>query len=291
MKFKRFFRMFIEVDSGETIEVEYPLTITFDVKRNTLASSNTGHFQIFNLKADNRHRIYHDSYDTLTYRRILLQAGYEDESPLPTIFAGNIISASSYRQGTNFITDITAYDGIYGTANGQVNSTIPSGYSLKNTLSGVLGSMPKLNPGAIGDFSQQSSRGLTLMGNSWEIAQRLVSPQNGIAFVDNEIYNVIRKNEYLVGAEGITLINSETGLLQTPRRFDAQLNAEVLFEPRIQVGQLVQLESRERIYNGRYQINGIAHKGTISGAVCDNATTTVSLWLGTERLVGVARSR
>ncbi len=290
MKFGRTFRLTVDVSDTESIVIDYPLTLIFDVSRNTLASANRGHFQIYNLKPDNRLKVYHDRYDTQTYRQIVLQAGYEDESPLPTIFRGNIIQASSYRAGTNWITEIEAFDGGFGIINGQVSQTVPAGWDLPQIIKSVLGGLPNVTVGAVGDLDQQNARGLTVMGNSWEIANRIAAGQDATAFVDNEQANLLKKDEYIAGVGGIEIITSDTGLLQTPRRYDARIDVEIIFEPRLVVGQIVQLQSLEQIYNARYQVIGIAHKGTISGAVCDSATTVASLWLGTSQLKAVARA-
>ncbi len=290
MKFGRTYRMTIQVSDSESIVVEFPQTLILDVSRNTLASANRGHFQIYNLKPDTRLKVYHDRYDTTTFRQIILQAGYEDESPLPTIFRGNIIQASSYRAGTNWITEIEAFDGGYGIINGQVSQTVPAGWGLPQIIKSVLGQLPNVAVGAVGDLTQENKRGITLMGNSWEVANRIAAGQDATAFIDNGQANVLKKDEYIEGVGGITIITSDTGLLQTPRRYDARIDVEIVFEPRLVVGQIVQLQSLEQIYNAQYQVIGIAHKGTISGAVCDSLTTVASLWLGTSQLRAVARA-
>ncbi len=290
MKFGRIYQLTIQVSDTESVVVQYPLTLQFDVSRNTLASANRGRFLVFNLKPDTRLQIYHDRYDTLTYRQIVLQAGYESESPLPTIFRGNIIQASSYRAGTNWITEIEAFDGGFGILNGQVSQTVPAGWTLPQIIKQVLGQIPNVTPGAIGNFQQQNARGVTMQGSSWDVANRIAAGQDAVAFVDNEQANLLHKNEYIAGAGNINLITSETGLLQTPRRYDARLDVEILFEPRLVVGQIVQLQSLEQVYNANYQVIGVTHRGTISGAVCENATTVASLWLGTSRLSAVAKA-
>ena len=288
MKFGRIYRMTINIDQGETVTIEFPLTLILDVSRNTLASANRGHFQIYNLKPDTRNKIFHDRYDTTSYQQIILQAGYEKESPLPVIFQGNIIQASSYRQGTNWITEIEAFDGGFGIINGQVSQTVPAGWSLPQIIKSVLGGLPNVNVGAVGDVSQQNSRGITIMGNSWDVANRLAAGQNATVFIDNEKANFLKKDEYIVGAGGIQVITSDTGLLQTPRRYNTNLDVDILFEPRLAVGQLVQLISEETVYNAQYEVIGVTHRGTISGAVGERMTTTANLWRGTTALRPVA---
>src|SRR5882724_4228558 len=153
MKLNRTYTMTVQVSDTEAVVINFPLTLTFDVQRNTLASANKGHFTILNLKPETRKRIFHDRYATLTYRQIKLQAGYEDEAPLPTIFQGNIVSAYSYRQGVNWVTEIEAFDGGFGIINSQVSVSIPAGYTFAQTMRNILSSMQKVNLGSIGQFS------------------------------------------------------------------------------------------------------------------------------------------
>lgn len=291
MKFGRTYELTIQVeDDGTTVVVKYPLTLIIDVRRNALASANQGHFMIYNLKEDTRKKIFHDQYDTLTYRRITLRAGYESEPKLPVIFQGNVIWAYSYRQGSDWITEIEAYDGGYGIINSQISTSQPSGYTLQNLLKTVMSSMQAYNVqmGAIGNFdAERNSRGVTLMGNSWDTIQNLAGGL-GQAFIDNEKVNVLDKNDYIDPPGGITKITSDTGLLETPRRSEAQLEVKMIFEPRLVIGQKVDLESLETVYNNEYAVIGIQHRGVISGATSGDMDTVLSLWEGTSKLTKVA---
>lgn len=59
----------------------------------------------------------------------------------------------------------------------------------------------------------------------------------------------------------------------------------MLFEPRLTIGQQVQLQSQtNRIFNGMYKVMGFEHSGMISPAVGGDCKSSVSLWLGTQVL-------
>jgi hypothetical protein len=304
MKFGRIYSMTIQVSETQTVVVEYPLTLEFSITRNTLASANQATFRLKNLKADTRTQIYHDRFDTGHYRGIILRAGYEKESPLPVIFQGNIQQASSYRQGVDWITEIEAFDGGYGIQNGQVSQTVPAGWSLPQIIKQVLSTLPHTGIGQIGDLSQQNSRGITLMGNSWDVTNRIAIGQNTNAFIDSEVANLLKDDEYIAVSGGIPLITSDNGILNSPRRFESILKLDILFEPRIVLGQLVQLDTLSfsglalafsntqqlAVNNGQYKVMGFSHRGTISGAVCGEAVTNVDLFLGTQRLIPIARA-
>ena len=97
----------------------------------------------------------------------------------------------------------------------------------------------------------------------------------------------MNKNEYLASAGEVFVISSQTGLLETPRKFDDRIDVKILFEPRMRVGMLVKIQSLETYYNGLFSVKGVTHAGVISGAVGGQLYTTLSVWRGTEGLKGV----
>ena len=286
MKFQRDFIINIE---GQDLshEVKFPITLVFDILRNTLSSANTGRFTIYNLNQTTRRDIYKDRWDTTVYRQVKLQAGYIGQSSLPTIFQGNIQRAYSQRRGSDWATDLECFDGGFGIINSQINTTLAKGWDVEQALISAFKSMKdgRIEIGAIGKFPVESTRGLTMAGTSWDSATRLVGP--GVCFIDGEKANALQKDEFILNAAGIPVINSSTGLLNAPRRMNATLEIDMLFEPLLIVGQILRVESIETVNNGTYQVIGVRHKGTISGAVGGQAVTTATLWLGTSALQGV----
>lgn len=299
MKFQRTYNMTVQVDAQDlpvpllpsnAVVIKYPLTATFDINRSTLGSANTGKFTVLNLKESTRRRIFHDRYDTLpaSRRGIVMQAGYVGAGPLPMIFQGDITSAYSYRRGQDWVTEIEAFDGGSAILNGQASLSLPAGWDVRDVMKTLMGTLPGVGPGVIGKFSTNNSRGLTVVGNSWDRLQELGDGED--VFIDNGKVNAILKNEYIPStlAPGIELITSETGLLNTPRRYKTHIDFDIMFEPRLVIGQLLQLQSLETINNGLYKVIGIRHNGTISGAIDGGAITSVSVWQGTERLKAAA---
>lgn len=276
--------------TADTVLITSPLTLNFNIVRNTLASSNRATFTIRNLASDTRRQIFHDRIQTQDFKQIKLQAGYEGQSPLPTIFQGNQMQAYSWREGVDWVTEIEAFDGGFGILNGQVAQTVPSGWNLQQIIKSVFATIPHIGIGSIGDVEAGSSRGITLMGNSWDVAGQIATGQNAQCFIDNEQANFLTRDEYIAGPAGLTVISNDTGLLETPRRSNVLLEVKMLFEPRIQVGQRVLVQGLEKVYNGEYKVLGVTHAGVISGAVSGSATTTVSLDLGARVLNAVERA-
>ncbi len=277
------------------VNIAYPLTLYLDVQRSTLAQASTGYFKIMNLKEDTRRQIFHDRYDTLTRRQIILSAGYETDAGvsntanprLPIIFQGDVRFAQSYRQKQDWVTEIEAFDGGFGIINGQVSASIPTGYQMRSVLEAVARTIPNVAMGAIGDVAppDQNSRGIAVMGNSWEVLNDLAPDVN--VFIDNGRVNIIGKDEYIETDSDPFIISADTGLLETPRRGKDTLELKLMFEPRIFVGQQVQVLSSLPYYNGLYSVQGVSHQGVISGAVNGELTTRVTVFTGSQALKGV----
>lgn len=280
MKFDPQYSLAVEVAGGGNVTLKLPLTVEFEVRRDSLASANTCRLVVYNLGTATRNRIYKDKYAVTEFRALQFRAGYEGFTPL--IFNGTVKQAFSYRQGNNILTVIEGYDGGFQIVNGWTAKTIAGGSTAAQIISNLATSLPGIaGTPIVGDFPQRSLRGEVLFGNTWDLIQQKSA---GVAAIDNGQVKVLGDNETIEGE--IAVIESSTGLLGSPQRSDAQLEVTILFEPRLTVGQVVELRSTTNpLFNGRYKVMGFSHRGTISGAVAGQArVTTVSLWLGTQIL-------
>ncbi len=266
--------------SSEIVEINYPLTIEFDIVRAVFSSCPRATITVYNLGEDNRQRLFHDRYDTLYYQPIILQAGYTSEgsTPLATIFKGNVQAAYSYSRKENWVTVFECFSGGFGVINGQASVNQGAPWNLNQVISTLIGQMPNVVAGVINLPVTPNARGISVKGNAWDAIQRLAGNNN--AFIDNETVNVVAQDYYIPSTGNIPLISADTGLLGSPRKLGNMVEVDFVFEPRIIVKQLIELQSTQKIYNGQYCVYGIKHRGTISGAVCGNAITTFSLWNG-----------
>ena len=285
MKLQRKYQLTIQYDDlGSTVVINDPITLELDIHRAIFSSVNTATFRIYNLSPTNRLKLIHDWGDFSHYRSITLNAGYEDQTPLPLIFKGNVIQSYSRRERTNFVTEIECYSGIYAVKNTTVQTSGQAGVSTSQTILQMIQAMSKnhVSLGAVSTFTNPaSSRGDVSSGSAWDKIQSLV-PDNAQVYIDNEKVYVLNENDYIQSADGLDfLINASTGLLETPRRQRLRLDVSTLFEPRINIGNVVKLQSLEEVYNGRYPVIGVNHSGIISGAFSGKLTTTINLNKGT----------
>ena len=286
-KFGRSYYLSVETQSGDTLAIEPPFTIEFDITRNTLSSANVCSIRIYNLSAKHRNQILHNRYDTFTYRQVQLKAGYGLN--LPVIFQGNITQAWSVREGSDYITAIECFDGGFGIANGMTNQAYPATTTQLSIIESLIaGGLPHTAAGTIGEtYTGVLKRGASFSGNTMSLLKDIAG--NGV-FIDGEKVHALGDNECLLGP--IETIDSSSGLLGTPVREESMLTFDMIFEPRVASGQIVYLNSSTAAagVNNYYKVVSIKHKGLISGAVCGDAVTTLGMFVGTSLLTSVGPS-
>ena len=294
-KFDRVYSLKVETDSGreanplefharfnpnEFVEISRPLTVEFEINRQMFGSSQTGSFRIYNLNEKTRGLIQKDWFQVVL-RAIQFRAGYRtsDGDSLPMCFNGTVKTAYSYRQGVDYITEIEAYDGGWNMAYGNnVALSQAAGLSAEKTIRKLAELLPYTTGNAIvGNFPVTNKRGEVLFGNLWDLILR---KSDGKAFFDNGQVKALNYHEVIKGL--LPTISSDTGLLGVPRRTKTTLEFEMLFEPRLLVGQLVKLESENPLFNRPWKVIGFTHRGLISESVGGECRTNVVLWFTQE---------
>ena len=280
LKWTRNYILSIQAEGG-WLDISMPYTLTFNIVRNTMAQANTGRFTILNLAEDTRRRIYKDKFTTNVYKGIELRAGYgESKETLPLIFKGNIKQAYSQRNGVNYETSIEAYDAGFAYVNSNTGRSFAKGTTDKQIIESLIKDLPNISVGKIGTFPNKIDKGNAMQGPTIELIKNIAKSN---FFIDNEKAYCLQENECIHG--NIEKITSATGLLGSPLREEALLTFSILFEPRLQVGQYIQLESQtEKLFNGEYKVIGIEHQGTISDAASGQCITKATLYYGAEGL-------
>lgn len=275
IKFGRNYELKVETLSGSTLTIGLPFTCEFDITRNTLSSANVCQVRLYNLSELNRNQIYFNAFNQSKFRSIILKAGYGDT--LTTVFTGNISQAWSVREGVNFITQIECYDGGFAFVNGNVDIAFPAGTPLTTVIATLMAQLPNISIGAIGNFTGVLNRGNTYSGNP---AQLLFELTGGAFFVDNGKAYALQSDEFVpqLGAaaqsQPIVVVNDQTGLLNTPVLEQTIVRFEMLFEPSLNIGRLVSLQSTtNKNLNGIYKITSVKHRGIISSVVSGNLIT------------------
>lgn len=285
-KFGRNYVLNVETRSGTTLTITLPFTLEFDITRNVMTSANVSSIRVYNLNANNRSQIRKNINDYGDIRIIQLLGGYGDN--LSLMFEGNITQAWSVREGVDFITQIESFDGGYAFANALSNVSFPSQTEQRTVIDSLINDLAGagVKPGAIGSFSGSLVRGNAYSGMTCEILQQLTG---GRFYIDNGKAYALADNECISGP--VTVINARSGLLGTPVREQTIITFDMLFEPKLIVGQQITLQSAtaDSNINGEYKVISLKHRGLISESVAGSAITTVGLLqpLGSQGLVMV----
>jgi hypothetical protein len=287
---------------GSFVSVTLPFTVEFDIVRNKMSSANDANFRIYNLSANQRNSILKPQFTAAT--QIAFMAGYgTSTAQLPLAFSGLVTECVSFREGVDFISQITAKDDGNSYNSATVKLSFPAGtpYQLiveSLALAIVAGSvkssangLPVLSVGKIDVFPGVISRSMMFTGNPIERLKELVGV--GQFYIDNGKINcTFAKDTFSLSDENIPIISSASGLLGTPILEQAILTVNILFNASISVGQQIFLKSSSGPlgYTGYYEVISVHHRGTISGSVCGDATTTLEVFApkALSALLGVA---
>lgn len=285
-KFMRNYRLTIYPPNSSTpIIITMPLTINFSLIRNITSQQNNIDIQIFNLSEEHRSQIYQDWYAfgnplqvinqssglPIGNDNFILEAGYRNS--LYRIFSGVTWRASSAREGTNIVTKISAFANNTDIVSTQTYKTVQSGQTLAQILQSLVSEFPNLTLGNTLNYPNVFSRPVALNGNVFNLLKQYCGAS--AIFVDNNKIYILRDSEAL---NNTFEISDATGILETPRREQGALYVTMLFEPGIQCGQIVQINSTVQAnFNGLYRVNAITHRGMISAAVCGRLVTILEL--------------
>ena len=284
-KFQRNYKLTIQKDGEDEVVISYPLTLDFAITRADLSFSGMASLRVLNVSPETRGLIYKNQTDISTFVKVRLDAGYGDQ--LATIFDGNASWIRSLRpeRSVDYVTEINAYDYGFVISNSRSSFTVQGKAAsqdavirrlcndLRYPVDGVQTVMPV---GAIGNFDKTSRTKYSVNGPTWD-ALKTESGQK--CFIDNGTVYVLGVNE-VVGSE-VFVVNSDTGLLGTPKVDGVHITVEMIFEPGLKIGQMVYLDSSSLPdFNGTYKVIGLSHSGSISGAVSGSCKTVVTLMVG-----------
>lgn len=275
-KFNRQFIMEIDIGAKQYLSITSPFTLEFSIVKHNMGASNIGNFTIYNLNKDTRGKIYKDDFDIVNQPAIQLFAGYADEpgQMLPRCFNGTVRRAYSHRQGSEFRTVIEAFDGPISMGAEKESVTLPAGTTqaaVIEKLATAFKGVDKVNLGT--QYTKVLKRSMAVVNDTMSA---LTNVTNGGFYISDGAAYALSTDDVIPGL--VAKINADNGLLGTPKKSQAIVEVEMLFEPRLKISQMIELESAtDNAFNGTYKIVGLTHRGTISGAVCGDCRTTVNM--------------
>lgn len=251
----------------------FPITMEFSVKRNLFAEVNSLDVSLYNLAPDTYNNLFFDYYNGLA-RTVVLEAGYETTG-LSTIFIGDMWNCFTHRDGANVITKMHCFVGLRTM---QLHTDVTMAGASRDKVLAKLASDMNYGINIYSGKDEKFTRPVSLSGNPMKLAQQY---SNESAYIDNGKLIILENPDAIKGE--VPLINDESGLLGVPQHENALLSVDIIFEPRMVVGQIIEVNSRiHPMFNGQYKVFGIKHEGVISGAEAGKATTTLEMMVGSQ---------
>lgn len=259
---------------GDSVVVTSPITISFSVKRHPFAGQCTASIDVYNLSPSTRTKLFLDWYDFENIRQVTLEAGYEN-GKFDLIYKGRVRICTTKHVNTDNITHIEAISGL-GVLDSMLHFTLNEGETLLDTAGRAIKEIPGVQVGAVSLPDYSFKRPVALIGNAISVLKTYT--KDNIA-IDLDKVIVIEEDEVIDG--DVRVIDDESGLLGAPERQQTSLVVNCVFEPRIKVGQGLEIKSRiAPEFDGQYKVWGVSHNGIIGETQAGQCTTTITLWTG-----------
>jgi len=276
--------------NGNIQTISYPLTCDFTITRNTMGGIQEADFTIYNLGQNTRRLLNKNTVDFSpnNLRSFKFYAGY-GATNLPLVFQGQVLTCNSVREegSPDWETNFACQDpGLLPTA--SVSLPITPQQTRAQGIQGLVGLMNQnastgVSLGLIGPGFQPDSnflRNISFSGSYLQILGQMTGGNlsGGNYFFENQLLNILQPNEAFQN-DGITTLSINQGLLGAPYYEQTWVFANVLFEPRIKMGQLLDLQSIDQPWlNGKKKVVAYTHSGIISESVGGKCQTQIQLF-------------
>jgi len=216
---------------GQGVELSN-LRIAFEVVKTVDAIPNSATIRVYNLNNDNVAAIQQD------YEDVIIKAGYAGGEA--QIFAGNIQYVSHYRQGPDYITEITAADGDRDYRNAYISETLAAGTTDVDVVDRCIGNMTKTRKGTVQISGAPQSRGTVLQGPVREILSQVAMSNACNWSIQDGQLQMVRADSKIGQA---IVVSAQTGLLEAPERNDKGIAARCLLNPNFHINGVIKLDN------------------------------------------------
>jgi len=256
----------IEVGKPGTIGRTFSeFRITFDITKTEYAQeANPCKVQIFNLSENLRSYIFAEK------QKIIVRAGYLEESGLEVIYIGDITSREVILSGPDIITVIDSGDGAESLKKSKVSMSFNPGATGDQLLQKTVDSFQlpkKTNINLIDIPKKVFNNGFSYMGSSPTVMNKLCKNLDLTWSIQNEELKIYRKfnNDKSLAIN----LNPNTGLLGIPTKTKITIqgkevdgwNLDCLLLPKAEPGGLVLVSSSVTGDNKKFKIITTKHVG------------------------------
>ena len=302
LKYQRYYELYYcyDVKDNQWLRVTLPISIDFEISRNNLSSTNTCKFTLYNLSKATRDLMFRDVLDigkpynpketgfievgkaeeTIKQKvgedklrnYVEFWAGYKSSKTRYLVFSGCVLSAYSYKQGVDYVTEINGYSVNLKDPLTYICYTAKAGMSYGSVIGHIANQLTGIFEVNIDEKLEKLTftKDTVLMGTAEDI---LIKQFGFKPYVDNNCLNILSDRSIVNGE--VATITADKGLLESPRRTQNGVKIRMIFEPSLRVGQVVSLQAgMEQTYNDtQFAISGFRHSGSIS-TVRDSQTVS-----------------
>lgn len=275
--------LFIGYDSAN--QVDRSLQVTFDITKSADAKKTGGNaatIEIANLSEESLKKIQQSPFLAFAFK-----VGYKDTG-VKLLLAGQVTQVSTKKQGSDWVTTITAGEGYVELNQSKLRKSLPPGVTYEQGIEECRKGMPNIDKGIYSGVNKNTIAidGIPLSGSAKENLEQICEANRMEYYVDrgalyiNDESGIGHKNYKSVAF----VLSGETGLLGSPfwtqedgrklkndktRRQSVQFQA--LLNPQLLPGSVVKIESR--FINGFFKITSARYSGSYR-----NGTWTVDCY-------------
>lgn len=227
------------------------LRIKFRVEQSSEANANKARIEVYNLSKSSRQLVEKPG------NYLILNAGY-GASP-GRVFEGDIPPGGVLTQkaGPDFVTVFEAGDGLKQLQSAQVNQSFKPGINIRDVFETVADTFGLGKGAREGVQDEFLSNGLAVAGDSKAIMSQLTAKMGLVWNVQDGVLHIHPVGGARPGKA--LLISAKTGLIETPRRGDKQIEIKSLLQAQIRPGVLISLDSD--FLKGELIVDKVIHEG------------------------------
>ncbi len=207
MAFKRVIELTIG-PPGELGKKIKDLRINFSIEKTDTESQNIANIKIYNLSKETSSEV------GKVNNKVILRAGYEDETGISNLFFGDIKSAIDRKEGVARILEINAYDGYANVQNKNISISFSAGTPVQQVFDNIVDvfGLPLTNP--IVNLSGQYVNGYSFVGKAKDALTEVLKRVNKDWTIQNQQLVILSPGE-TIERTGL-LLSSDTGLIDQP---------------------------------------------------------------------------
>lgn len=239
------------------------LRIKFSVDKHIITTATPSVVSIYNLSSSLRSALMKSDL------KVAVSAGWENVGLVP-LYSGSLLAAVNHRQGPDIITDLISLPGWGGVMRSAVSKAFSGGAKLTNVVSALASAIPgvKIDKKLI-DIANVSfgDKGWSFAGTANEGLDKLSRVYGFSWWLNKGVFHAVSDSKALEGKT--PLISFKNGflmraepMLASPMQVQAGVSISSLFNPFVEPGKKVQLESAMNPeLNGAYKVHTLSHSG------------------------------